>query len=114
MSPLRLAFAIPFGIAAAGLVMGWLWLRTGSVWIVALAHGALNNWGQYAFKFMEDFTVPPPEAVLAAGSVALYLLGAVLLTFGAPRLGKDSLQRPRDFRSPPYDRARGRVAETGC
>jgi membrane protease YdiL (CAAX protease family) len=113
MSPLRLAFALPFGIAAAGLVIGWLWLRTESVWIVALAHGALNNCGQYAFKFMEDFTVPPPESVLLAGSAALYPLGAVLLTLGAPRLGKDSLQQPPDFRSPPYARAKDGAAETG-
>jgi membrane protease YdiL (CAAX protease family) len=81
MSPWRVALLIPFGTVAAGLVIGWLWVRTESIWIVAIAHGALNNWGQYAFKFMEDFTTPEESLVLVAGFVALYCLGAVLLAF---------------------------------
>lgn len=44
----------PFGIFGAGLVISWLWVRTKSIWIVSIAHGALNNWGQYAFKYMQD------------------------------------------------------------
>jgi hypothetical protein len=94
MSPLRLAVGLPFGIIAAGIVIGWLWLKTESVWIVAIAHGALNNWGQYAFKFMQDFTVPPPAVVLATGSVALYVVGAALLAFGVPQFETRSLQQP--------------------
>lgn len=35
-------------------MIGRLWVRTESLWIAALTHGALNNWGQYAFKFMDD------------------------------------------------------------
>ena len=45
VSPVILALTTPLGIFAAGLVIGWLWVRTESIWIVALAHGALNNWG---------------------------------------------------------------------
>jgi membrane protease YdiL (CAAX protease family) len=41
-----------------GLIIGWLWLRTESIWLVAIAHGALNNWGQYAFKYMKDSVTP--------------------------------------------------------
>jgi membrane protease YdiL (CAAX protease family) len=81
VSPARVAILIPFGTVAAGLVIGWLWVRTESIWIAAVAHGALNNWGQYAFKFMDDFTVPDQTVVLAAGFVALYGLGTVLLAF---------------------------------
>jgi membrane protease YdiL (CAAX protease family) len=44
----------PFGIFGAGLVISWFWIRTKSIWIVSIAHGALNNWGQYAFKYMQD------------------------------------------------------------
>jgi membrane protease YdiL (CAAX protease family) len=44
----------PFGIFGAGLVISWLWKKTKSIWIVSIAHGALNNWGQYAFKYMQD------------------------------------------------------------
>jgi membrane protease YdiL (CAAX protease family) len=84
MSPTRVAILVPFGTLAAGLVIGWLWLRTESIWVVAIAHGALNNWGQYAFKFMEDFTSPDESVVLVAGCVALYCLGAGLLAFGMP------------------------------
>jgi CAAX protease family protein len=53
VSPMRLAFTLPFGIMIAGLIIGWLWLRTESIWIAAIAHGALNNWGQYAFQVHE-------------------------------------------------------------
>jgi membrane protease YdiL (CAAX protease family) len=81
VSPARVAILIPFGTVAAGLVIGWLWVRTASIWITAIAHGALNNWGQYAFKFMDDFSVPDQTVVLAAGFVALYGLGTVLLAF---------------------------------
>lgn len=45
VSPLTLAMIFPFGIMINGLIIGWLWLRTQSIWLVALAHGALNNWG---------------------------------------------------------------------
>ena len=82
VSPMRVAILVPFGTVAAGLVIGWLWVRTESIWIAAIAHGALNNWGQYAFKFMDDFTVPDQTVVLAAGFVALYGVGTVLLAFG--------------------------------
>ena len=44
----------PFGIFGAGLVISWFWTKTKSIWIVSIAHGALNNWGQYAFKYMQD------------------------------------------------------------
>jgi membrane protease YdiL (CAAX protease family) len=42
----------PFGILGAGLIISWFWIKTKSIWIVSAAHGALNNWGQYAFKYM--------------------------------------------------------------
>jgi membrane protease YdiL (CAAX protease family) len=49
-----IVFINPFGIFGAGLVISWLWVKTKSIWIVSIAHGALNNWGQYAFKYMQD------------------------------------------------------------
>jgi membrane protease YdiL (CAAX protease family) len=36
----------------AGLFFGWLFSRTGSVWVVALAHAAMNNWSQFALRFV--------------------------------------------------------------
>lgn len=80
VSALKLALALPFGTLSAGLILGWLWLRTESIWLVAIAHGALNNWGQYAFKYMEDSGMPDRDlAVLSAGSLALFAVGLVLL-----------------------------------
>jgi membrane protease YdiL (CAAX protease family) len=82
ISPAGLALGAPFGIFAAGLVIGWLWVRTRSIWIVALAHGSLNNWGEYAFKYMRDLVTPSPGALLAVGFVALFVVGVLLLTLG--------------------------------
>ena len=86
VAPVRLAMGAPFGIMATGLVIGWLWLRTENVWIVSIAHGALNNWGQYAFKYMKDPEGPHIEEVIAsdlqvaaAGSLALLVVGTILL-----------------------------------
>ena len=75
------AVIAPLGTIGAGLVLGWLWVRTESIWIVALTHGSLNNWGQYAFKYMQ-FTRAPDALVAAAGSLALLVLGALLVTQG--------------------------------
>lgn len=83
VSPIALALTIPPGTMAVGLILGWLWLRTESIWLVAIAHGASNNWGQYAFKFMKDSGTPNKDlAVLDSGSLALLLVGALLLWRG--------------------------------
>ncbi len=79
VSPAMLALTMPFGIFGTGLVIGWLWLRTESIWIVSLAHGALNNWGQYALKYMQ-FVDAPDSVVGAAGLVGVLALGALLLS----------------------------------
>ncbi|MBV8846321.1 MAG: CPBP family intramembrane metalloprotease [Bryobacterales bacterium] len=85
MSPVKLALTLPFGIMITGLVIGWLWLRTQSIWIVSIAHGALNAWGQYAFKFMKDSVAPNSDgAAGTAGSAALLIVGIVLLWRTAP------------------------------
>jgi hypothetical protein len=62
-------------------VIGWLWIRTESIWIVAIAHGALNNWGQYAFKFMRDVATPDPALLLVAGFLGLLIVGSCLVAF---------------------------------
>jgi uncharacterized protein len=79
------ALTMPLVIFGTGLIIGWLWLQTESIWIAALAHGALNNWGQYAFKFMNDAGPggePRDMIVLAAGGLALIGVGALLLRSG--------------------------------
>ena len=74
----------PLGLVGAGIVLGWLWLNSRSIWIVTLAHGALNNWGQFAFKYMEDS--PPKETgfhsnvvLLTAVNLTLVALGLIIL-----------------------------------
>ncbi len=79
ISPVMLAVTMPFGVLATGLVIGWLWLRTESIWIVSIAHGALNNWGQYALKYMQ-FVEAPDSVVAAAGSIAVLMVGALFLS----------------------------------
>jgi membrane protease YdiL (CAAX protease family) len=73
----------PFGILGAGLVISWFWIKTKSIWIVSAAHGALNNWGQYAFKYMQDriTDVQSYEVWLFVGvNGALLILGLAMLT----------------------------------
>lgn len=79
ISAARTAIVMPLGIAGVGIIIGWLWMRTESIWIVALAHGALNNWGQYAFKYLQDTTVARPELLLVAGGLPILIIGIVLL-----------------------------------
>ena len=68
----------PFGIIGAGIIISWFWLRTKSIWIVSIAHGALNSLGQYAFKFMQD-----SETNLLLHQVWLFIgVNASLLVLG--------------------------------
>ena len=82
---LMTALKMSIGISFTGLIIGWFWLRTKSIWIVALAHGALNNWGQYAFKYMSDFKVADEMTVLSGGSWGLLVVGIFLLWFCLPK-----------------------------
>jgi membrane protease YdiL (CAAX protease family) len=83
----KAVFILPLGDFGAGLVIGWFWMRTQNVWLVSIAHGALNNWGQYAFKFMQDQTPsaamhalgPFESIVLAGGCLSLVVLGVLLV-----------------------------------
>ena len=83
VSPLTVAVTMPFSITVAGLIMGWFWLRTESIWLVSIAHGSLNTWGQYAFKYMKSDLRPAAVnadlLVLNAGSLALFFIAVVLL-----------------------------------
>jgi membrane protease YdiL (CAAX protease family) len=78
VTPFALALVEPVGVFGAGLFLAFLWFKTESVLLVALAHGAFNNWGQYAFKFMKtsgerDFALLGlvVMATLAVGASAL-------------------------------------------
>jgi len=77
--PAWAALGLPLGIFGSGLIIGWFWLRTESIWIVAIAHGALNNWGQYAFKFTAAGGQTSDVLVVAAGGLTLIVVGAILL-----------------------------------
>jgi uncharacterized protein len=79
VSVYQTVFLNPFGYVGAGIVIAWFWIKTKSIWIVCLAHSALNNWGQYAFKFIEDDT---NAAWLHLGvNGTLLILGLVILLF---------------------------------
>jgi membrane protease YdiL (CAAX protease family) len=68
---------MPVGHVGLGLFLGWLYQRTGSIWLAAIAHGAANNWGQFAFRFMEGDAANLPLAM--ANSIALFTLGLVVV-----------------------------------
>lgn len=83
-SPVRVAISVPLASVGIGLVLGWLWMKTRSIWMVTLAHGAVNDWGQYAFKYLNDFTRADPILVLDAGGRAVLLLGMALVILALP------------------------------
>lgn len=92
VSPMDLALGVPLGVAATGLILGWLWMRTESIWLVSIAHGALNNWGQYAFKYMEDSVGPEQVArdlqILGTGFGGLLIVGLLLLVLANGSRGR--------------------------
>jgi membrane protease YdiL (CAAX protease family) len=77
---LALALVQPAGTFGAGLFLAFLWFKTESILLVSLAHGALNNWGEYAFKFMK--TSGERDFVL------LMLVAAAMLAVGAGALAR--------------------------
>jgi hypothetical protein len=100
---------MPVGIFASGLILGWLWLRTESIWLAAIAHGALNNWGQYAFKYMKDTTAP--DAV-SAGFLALLAAGILLLGYGVQE--RRGMRRDLRFEALTGKRAWVNRSRPGC
>jgi len=83
----KLALIVPIGTMGGGLVIGWLWLRTRNVWLASIAHGAMNNWGQFAFKYMQETGSQSADLILlAAGSFAVFFAGALLLTVSSVTL----------------------------
>jgi len=78
MSPVLTALVMPVGQLGAGMILGSLWLRTESVVLVSLSHGALNNWGQFAFKFMTT-SGSDDWLILLVGNLALLLVGGLLI-----------------------------------
>lgn len=68
----------------AGVLMGWLRLRTGSVWPAVVAHGSLNAIAGVAL-LLGDAAAPPNELLAGitgvVGWLLLALLGAALLRF---------------------------------
>ena len=93
-SAVRVAISVPLANVGIGLVLGWLWMKTRSIWMVTLAHGAVNNWGQFVFKYVNDFTKADAILVLDAGGRAVLLLGIALVILALPP-GKPAV-RPAD------------------
>ncbi|MSO22871.1 MAG: CPBP family intramembrane metalloprotease [Acidobacteria bacterium] len=91
---------MPVGHFWLGLFLGWLYQRTSSIWLAAIAHGAGNNWNQFAFKFMDG---DEAKLQLAIGnSIALLTLGLVVVL-----LGKTCARAPEIDANHPQQRDRG-------
>lgn len=76
MSGVTLALVAPLGHFGYGLLLGWLWHRSNNIWIVALAHGFGNNWGNLPFRFIEGLEGHEVSALLirAAFQIAAGML----------------------------------------
>jgi membrane protease YdiL (CAAX protease family) len=85
MSPVTAAAVLPIGIFSSGLIIGWLWLKTESLIVVSLAHGCLNDWGQFAFKYMNLHRTSDGLSLILVGSTALLVAGSLLLAFNVVR-----------------------------
>jgi membrane protease YdiL (CAAX protease family) len=72
----------------AGVVVGWMRLRTGSVWPAVVAHGSLNAVAPAVF-LLGDAAAPPNEVLAGitglVGWVLLAVIGAALLRFAPIR-----------------------------
>jgi hypothetical protein len=77
--PLYATLLVPIGTFSAGIIISWLWLKIKSVWIVSLAHGSLNNWGQYAFKYMQDLKISDSILLLVGVDTSLLITGLIIL-----------------------------------
>lgn len=77
--PLYATLIVPVGTFGASIIISWLWIKTKSIWIVSLAHGALNNWGQYAFKYVKDLKSSDSILLLISVEVSLLITGFFIL-----------------------------------
>lgn len=98
IAPVTLAVVQVCGQLGAGMFLAWLFMRTRSIWAVTLAHGTLNNWGQYAFKYMRSGG-EHDAALLSLVSAALLAMGAGVIAY--PR-------RRRPHQPPPAAAESGR------
>ncbi len=81
VSSATLAVSIPFGIVATGLILGWLWFRTQSIWLVAIAHGASNTGDNMRSSTRRIRGTPDRDIrALNIGFLALLLVGVILLS----------------------------------
>ena len=86
------ALLYPVGIFGVGLFLAFLWIKTESIWIVSIAHGSLNNWGQFLFKFMQTSGDYDP-ALFGLVNASLLLVG--LLSIIAIHGSQSSSRAPR-------------------
>ncbi|GAA1863047.1 hypothetical protein GCM10009813_25100 [Brevibacterium marinum] len=89
------------GCVMIGVLLGWLRLRTGSVWPAVFAHGGLNGSSAMLLGLFIDAAAPTPDMALiatlgVAGWIVSALVIAVLLATGQfrrqPELG---IKRPK-------------------
>ena len=83
VADMPLYYSVPlefFGQIGVAIIFSWLWIRTQSIWMVSIAHGSLNNWGQYAFKFMDDTSSASQTlSLFIALNLSLFLSGLIIL-----------------------------------
>jgi membrane protease YdiL (CAAX protease family) len=67
----------PLSLAAVGIVFGWLYYRTGSLWVVVVAHAAVNKWTAVPLRYLEH--PGGNEGATLAYLIAAIVVGALWL-----------------------------------
>ena len=98
---LPLYFAVPMFtliLIAVSVVLGWLRLKTGSIWPAVIVHGSHNS---FTLSFYNDLTSQTGSAPYIAGEVGVGLLvawGIVALAFWRIYSGSPTVSRQTSLR----------------
>ena len=65
----------PIGHVGVGLFIGVLTIKTRSIWVPILAHGAMNNWSQFPFRWFIDLKDSDNLVLLTSQHLGFVLLG---------------------------------------
>ena len=78
-------FIAPLSLAGVGVVFGWLYHRTGSLWVIVLAHAGLNKWTAVPLRYLEH---------VDGGDTALFVYSCVPIVIGALWMWKVPIHEP--------------------
>lgn len=72
-------FGGPALLIGFGVFLGWLYVRTRSLWVVALGHASANAWSQFPLRFLDVPRHTEGPLLIVIGSSFLLLAASSLL-----------------------------------